>query len=104
MNKLITLLFFIGCFYILFYFLKTSRSEHLDGGQDSNSKKSLKTVDPNDVIDILQDASFKDTIFFTNDEDPYADGKQLGLQKCFDQCKGTCVEFGVTGNAFCFKS
>jgi hypothetical protein len=53
--------------------------------------------------DILLDPLFEDMIFYQNDDEPYSvpNGK-IGLDKCFDECTGTCVEFGVSGNAFCF--
>lgn len=27
---------------------------------------------------------------------------ELGLEKCIKNCKGMCVEFGMTGDAYCF--
>ncbi len=27
---------------------------------------------------------------------------ELGLEKCIKKCKGMCVEFGMTGDAYCF--
>ena len=84
-------------------FLNEIKSDQLIQSEQSNTKIPLKVVNPYDVIDILQDANFKDTKFYTNDDDPYTFGNKLGLQKCFDECNGVCVEFGVTGNAFCFK-
>ncbi len=29
-------------------------------------------------------------------------GEQLGLEKCILDCDGMCVEYGITGNTFCF--
>lgn len=29
---------------------------------------------------------------------------ELGLEKCIKNCKGMCVEFGMTGDAYCFPS
>jgi hypothetical protein len=28
--------------------------------------------------------------------------ERLGLDVCLEKCKGNCVEFGITGKAFCF--
>lgn len=108
------LLFMILLCSIIFYFFNKIRhcknnipTEHLtttaEQTNQTNQQTPLKVVNPKDIINILQDVNFKDTIFYTNDEDPYKFGNKLGLQKCFDNCNGVCVEFGVTGNAFCFK-
>lgn len=107
------------CFFFIIYFCilivcdfiknintnKNNSYEFLNEikSEQPNTKNPLKVVDPYDAIDILQDANFKDTKFYTNNDDPYTSGNGLGLQKCFNECNGVCVEFGVTGNAFCFK-
>lgn len=50
--------------------------------------------------DLFHDPLMSDVTYFPNDANP--DGK-LGIVKCLEQCKnGSCVEFGVTGNAHCF--
>lgn len=28
---------------------------------------------------------------------------KTGMEKCKKECKGKCVEYGITGNAYCFK-
>lgn len=28
---------------------------------------------------------------------------RLGIDLCYEQCKGNCVEYGITGFAFCFE-
>ena len=45
--------------------------------------------------------------------DPYSTAKiyendpgkfgELGIYKCIANCKGNCVEYGVTGSAWCFE-
>lgn len=52
--------------------------------------------------DIMEDPLFKDVKTYNNDDNPYMLGQKNGLEKCLDECKGRCVEFGVTGIAFCF--
>lgn len=49
--------------------------------------------------DIMEDLLFKDVIMYQND---YTMEGELGLEKCIKDCKGRCVEYGVTGNTFCF--
>lgn len=53
-------------------------------------------------IDFLEDPTFGDVIVYNNDENPYEEGQQSGLKKCLTNCDGRCVEFGVSGIAFCF--
>jgi len=48
------------------------------------------------------DSAFDDVIYYENDPQPYKDNQFLGLYKCYNNCPGKCVEFGITGNAFCF--
>lgn len=70
------------------YFL--SEKECMD---DLNSKKE---------IDMLNDSLFSDVKLYTNDEDGFTI-KKLGINKCIEDPKcETCVEFGISGTAFCF--
>lgn len=68
------------------------------------SEEAKNSGTPQNRIPLLEDPSFSDVIFYTNDDNPYVDNQKIGLQKCFDQCNGTCVEFGITGSSFCFKN
>jgi len=46
---------------------------------------------------------FKDVITYPNDVSYYPTPTfKSGIQKCKENCKGTCVEQGQTGIAFCF--
>jgi len=45
---------------------------------------------------IFDDKLFKDVLIYQNDDD------RSGLDKCLGDCKGTCVEYGVSGVAHCF--
>lgn len=29
--------------------------------------------------------------------------QKAGIYECLEKCNGTCVEYGITGNAFCFS-
>lgn len=44
----------------------------------------------------FEDDLFRDLIYYDNSID------RLGLDKCVEDCKGSCLEFGITGNAWCF--
>jgi hypothetical protein len=55
-----------------------------------------------DGNDLLDDSLFNKVITYENDDDPYACGGRLGIDKCLDDCDGRCIEFGVTGIGYCF--
>jgi hypothetical protein len=40
---------------------------------------------------------FEDLVVYEN----LANGR-LGLDRCIENCKGYCVEYGLTGSAYCF--
>ena len=84
MNVFIVLLIVIIIFIFIFYL--NNLNEKFD-----------------DIINIertpsyLNDALFDDIIPYENDEEG-----RLGLDKCLEYCNGTCLEYGITGNANCF--
>lgn len=45
------------------------------------------------------DKLFDDVIMYESDP---ADINKSGVYKCLENCKGNCVEYGITGNTFCF--
>lgn len=50
--------------------------------------------------DLFHDPLMSDVTYFPNDAKTNG---ELGIIKCLKQCKnGSCVEYGVTGNAHCF--
>jgi hypothetical protein len=53
-------------------------------------------------LEILSDSQFSNVDVYLNDENPFIEGETSGLEKCFNYCNGTCVEFGITGTAMCF--
>jgi hypothetical protein len=55
----------------------------------------LRKVKPLNLL--TEDVLFKDMILYENQ----IDGR-LGLDICLEKCDGTCVEYGVTGNTYCF--
>ena len=49
--------------------------------------------------DALDGMLFEDVNLY--ESEPVVDG-ELGLEKCIKKCDGMCVEYGMTGDAFCF--
>ena len=49
--------------------------------------------------DALDGLLFEDVNMYESEHT--VDG-ELGLEKCIKKCKGMCVEFGMTGDAYCF--
>ena len=47
---------------------------------------------------LLNDPLFKDVIYYENN----IQTGRLGLDMCIESCNGNCVEYGQTGNAYCF--
>ncbi len=65
--------------------------------ESENPTNKTKTI--THPIDLLEDNAFSDVIFFRSDQ---IFGETTGLQRCMDNCSGTCIEFGPTTNAMCF--
>lgn len=72
---------------ILSYFVFVRKTENF------GDPASVKRIP--DILDLKQ--QFDDMIVYDND----ADGR-LGLDKCIEKCNGYCVEYGLTGSAYCF--
>lgn len=68
-----------------------------------NKKFSLKLMQKGvrQNSDALSGMLFEDVNLYQSE--PVVDG-ELGLEKCIKDCKGMCVEFGMTGDAYCFPS
>lgn len=81
-------------FIIMIFNKKHNRENYVDVNRLSDIRK----------IDILEDPQFYDVITYNNDENPYKEGQRNGLAKCLDNCNGNCVEFGVSGIAFCYPN
>ena len=105
--------YFILFIIILIIILYVSNNSELFGsisevdGETNLDNKTLFNMAQNNemtqnTVNLLKDPAFSDLIYYSNDFNPYEPGQYLGLQKCFSECNGTCVEFGITGNAFCF--
>ena len=51
-----------------------------------------RTVKPNESL-------FEDDIFYQYDSDT---DKPTGYDKCITECNGVCVDYGLTGSAWCY--
>lgn len=69
-------------------------------------KTDITKIEPGGPQSLLNDPLFKDVIYYENDNIQFnKDGStigELGLSKCFKNCNGVCVEYGITGNAYCY--
>ena len=74
----------------------------------SNVIEGLTTFNGEMAIDdqYFYDKTFDDVVYYPNQ---YIDNSELenivisGFEKCLTECNGTCVEYGITSNAYCFK-
>jgi len=70
-----------------------------------NKKKTQSSVLPKIGVrqgsDGLEGQLFEDVLM--HHSDPLLDG-ELGVEKCIKSCKGMCVEYGMTSDAYCFPS
>jgi hypothetical protein len=117
MNILFVVLIIIILFVIIYILIKnepfamaSSRlqtSEPFMGVSNSNVIKTnqlssdLPTTAISPVQMITDDTLFDDVTMIRGDGTLTG---ELGLEKCIKTCKGMCVEYGVTGDAFCFPS
>ena len=51
--------------------------------------------------DTFDDRLFSDVIAYKSDQE---DITKPGIFECLKKCDGKCVEYGMTGNAFCFPN
>ena len=51
---------------------------------------------------IKQDTTFDDPLFKNTKYYEFKEGEYSGADQCNDECLGNCLEYGVTGNAWCF--
>lgn len=72
---------------LLFVFVLSKKENYAD------SQSSNKDSDP------LHSDLFNDVKLYAGDKT--LDG-ELGLEKCIKECNGMCVEYGMTGDAYCF--
>lgn len=90
------------CVVFLLYFFSVENAPTYEYEHLQNTDKEKYNTVYSESIQLLDDPLFSDVILYNNDPDPYDDGQKTGLQKCFDECNGVCVEFGISGIAYCF--
>lgn len=52
------------------------------------------------------DALYDDVIYYSNQHSEHNnlnDVVETGMEKCYRECPGYCVEYGVTSNGYCFN-
>lgn len=102
--KILLVVVIIGII-ILTYNKYTNKETYTNDPNPVNTTNSTgqSTLTPPTLYDsnLMNDSLFKDVVYYENDirGDVYG---RIGLDKCLENCNGTCLEFGVTGNAYCF--
>ena len=101
MKKIYIVLFLILVIIYLLYdkneYYSTIKSESdKEYRKFSNQMKKKEVKQGSDALDGLL---FEDVNLY---ESEHTVGGELGLEKCIKDCKGMCVEFGMTGDAYCF--
>ncbi len=87
---------------LVIIFLLRNYSEHYTILENDNKKilsSSLPNQNTRQGSDPLDGQLFEDVILYKGDNT--LEG-ELGLEKCIKKCKGMCVEYGMTGDAFCY--
>ena len=94
MNILIILFLIIG-FILLLKFMNSNKKNQLIEGLDSFNGRMA--IDDQYFYDKL----FNDVKYYPNlyKDDEFVED---GLVKCSSECPGNCVEYGQTGNSYCF--
>lgn len=73
---------------------------------DETTMEDIAKMYPN------ENTLFDDPLYSDKYDDPYSQttyykkyegDENSGINKCSKECKGNCVEFGLTGNAWCFN-
>jgi len=119
MNKLILLLIILIIYTISYnmkeYFnvLSNNNSSNANYNNDlsnmnynnsSNTNPYMKVgkdaIIAHNNYSLLNDPLFKDVIYYDNN----IETGRLGLDVCIEYCNGNCVEYGQTGNAYCFPN
>ena len=87
---------------LIIVFLLKNYSEHYTILEKNNTTKlssSLPKQNTRQGSDPLDGELFSDVILYKGDNT--LEG-ELGLEKCIKKCKGMCVEYGITGDAYCY--
>jgi hypothetical protein len=100
-EKIIYILLLFGLLFVAFKLNKKENYEKI-GNQQFRVNSEIESIKIREGSDTFDDPLFSDVIFYMGDGT--LDG-ELGLEKCLKQCKnGNCVEYGITGDAYCFPN
>jgi len=87
---------------VLLYNLNIQENYTKIGNQQFRVNSEIEPVKIREGSDTFDDPLFSDVVFYMGDGT--LEG-EIGLEKCLKQCKnGNCVEYGVTGDAYCFPN
>ena len=65
----------------------------------NESRKGIELTNIPTGTKTFDDPLFNDVAYYKSD---LKDADNSGIFQCLEKCKGTCVEYGMTGNAYCF--
>ena len=89
---------------IIVYLLYNTNEYYTTIKSDSDKEyrkfsNQMKKKDVRQGSDALDGLLFEDVNLYESEHT--VDG-ELGIEKCIKNCKGMCVEFGMTSDAYCF--
>ena len=88
--------------FILKNYSESLGMEHYTILKNDNTKilsSTLPNQNTRQGTDPLDGQLFEDVLLYKGDNT--LEG-ELGLEKCIKKCKGMCVEYGMTGDAYCY--
>lgn len=102
-KKIIYITILIVCVFILYQLNSNSKENYTKiDNQQFRVNSEIESIKIREGSDTFDDPLFSDVIFYMGDGT--LDG-EIGIEKCIKKCKnGNCVEYGITGDAYCFPS
>jgi hypothetical protein len=106
-KNVLVFLIFIGILIILFlnneqeHYVNYADPAITQFAQNAKNPKSvqLAQIGTREGPDPYEGLLFSDVVFY---EGAHTVDGDLGLERCIKNCKGMCVEYGQTGDAYCF--
>ena len=99
-NIYIVLILILIIIYLLYnkneFYSRTISDSEKEYNKFSNRMQQKGVIQHTFILDDL----FEDLNLYKSE---YTVDGELGLEKCINNCKGMCVEFGITGDAYCFS-
>jgi hypothetical protein len=98
---LVIILILIIVFILKNYSESLSKEHYIILNNDNTTKLSstLPKQNTRQGTDPLDGQLFEDVLLYKGDNT--LEG-ELGLEKCIKKCKGMCVEYGMTGDSYCY--